>query len=124
MNKLAAAMVVMGVLAASAPAIGAENYPPDNSGKNVRDRQDATLTPGDQSNAKSDVAITQAIRKAVVADKGLSVNARNVKIITTKGVVTLRGPVGSAEEKETIAAKAQQVAGVKRVDNQLEIASR
>ncbi len=45
MNKLAAAMVVMGVLAASAPAIGAENYPPDNSGKNVRDRQDATLTP-------------------------------------------------------------------------------
>ncbi len=124
MNKLAAAMVVVGVLAASAPAIGAENYPPDNSGKNVRDRQDATLTPGDQSNAKSDVAITQAIRKAVVADKGLSVNARNVKIITAKGVVTLRGPVGSAEEKETIGAKAQQVAGVKRVDNQLEIASR
>jgi hyperosmotically inducible periplasmic protein len=124
MNKLAAAMVMAGVLAASAPAIGAENYPADNSGKNVRDRQDATLTPGDQSNAKSDVAITQAIRKAVVADKGLSVNARNVKVITKRGVVTLRGPVESAAEKETIGAKAQQVAGVKRVDNQLEIASR
>jgi osmotically-inducible protein OsmY len=124
MNKLAAAMVVGSVLAASAPAIGAEKYPADNSGKNVRDRQDVTVTPGDQSNAKSDVAITQAIRKAVVADKALSVNARNVKIITTNGMVTLRGPVGSAAEKDTIGAKAQQVAGVKRVDNQLEIASR
>lgn len=124
MNKLTAAMMVLGVLTASAPATGAENYPADNSGKNTRDRQDTTLTPGDQSKDKSDVAITQAIRKAVVADKGLSVNARNVKIITKRGVVTLRGPVQSVAEKEAIGAKAQQAAGVKRVDNQLEIASR
>ena len=58
-----------------------------------------------------------------MADKSLSTNAHNVKIITTDGVVTLRGPVKSAAEKATIAAKAQQVAGVSRVDNQLEIAS-
>jgi peptidoglycan hydrolase-like protein with peptidoglycan-binding domain len=96
----------------------------DNSGKNVRDRQNSTMTPGDQSNAKSDMAITQAIRKAVVADKGLSTNAHNVKIITKNGVVTLRGPVKTAEEKNTIAAKAEGAAGVKSVDNQLEIASR
>jgi osmotically-inducible protein OsmY len=32
--------------------------------------------------------------------------------------------VSSPEEKETIAAKAKQVAGVKSVDNKLEIASR
>ena len=54
----------------------------------------------------------------------MSVNAHNVKIITKNGVVTLRGPVKSPEEKDTIAAKAKQVAGVKNVDNQLEIASR
>lgn len=124
MKKLAAAMVVLGVLSASAPAIGAENLPADNSGKNVRDRQDATVTPGDQSNAKADMAITQAIRKAVMADKGLSTNAHNVKIITKSGMVTLRGPVKSATEKDTIGTKAQQAAGVKSVDNQLEIASR
>jgi len=82
------------------------------------------MTPGDQSNTKSDVAITQAIRKAIVADKGLSANAHNVKIITTNGVVTLRGPVKSAAEKTTIGAKAEQVARVKSVDNQLEIARR
>ena len=93
----------------------------DNSGKNVRDRDDRALTPGDQGGSESDRTITQQIRKAVVADDGLSMNAKNVKIITIDGVVTLRGPVQSAEEKAKIASVSAQAAGVKRVDNQLEI---
>ncbi len=124
MKKFAAGVVMVAALVAWAPATWAADPSADNSGKNVRDRQNSTMTPGDQSNAKSDMAITQAIRKAVVSDKGLSTNAHNVKIITKNGVVTLRGPVKSAEEKSTIAAKAQGAAGVKSVDNQLEIASR
>ncbi|HMH55113.1 MAG TPA: BON domain-containing protein [Gemmatimonadales bacterium] len=124
MKKVAAALVVALAVAAWVPASRAADYPADNSGKNVRDRQDNARTPGDQSNSKSDIAITQEVRKAVVADKALSTNAHNVKIITKNGVVTLRGPVKSPEEKDTIAAKAKQVAGVKNVDNQLEIASR
>ena len=122
--RIVAAALVAVALTACGPASRAADYPADNSGKNVRDRQDSSRTPGDQSNNKSDLAITQAIRKAVVADKALSTNAHNVKIITANGVVTLRGPVSSPEEKETIAAKAKQVAGVKSVDNKLEIASR
>lgn len=121
--KTLVALGMVGVLTAWAPTIYAQQYPADNSGKNVRDRKDAAPTPGDQSNAKSDVAITQEIRKAVVADKNLSTNAHNVKIITANGVVTLRGPVKSAAEKDTIGAKAKQAAGVTRVDNQLEIAT-
>ena len=124
MKKVAAALVVALAVAAWVPASRAADYPADNSGKNVRDRQDNARTPGDQSNSKSDMAITQEVRKAVVADKALSTNAHNVKIITKNGVVTLRGPVKSPEERDTIAAKAKQVAGVKNVDNQLEIASR
>ena len=124
MKKVAAALVVALAVAAWVPASRAADYPADNSGKNVRDRQDNARTPGDQSNSKSDIAITQEVRKAVVADKALSTNAHNVKIITKNGVVTLRGPVKSPEEKDTIATKAKQVAGVKNVDNQLEIASR
>jgi hyperosmotically inducible periplasmic protein len=124
MKKLAAAIMIGAALTAWAPTTRAADPPADNSGKNVRDRQGSTMTSGDQSNAKSDVAITQAIRKAVMADKGLSTNAHNVKIITTNGVVTLRGPVKSAAEKTTIGAKAEQAVGVKSVDNQLEIASR
>jgi hyperosmotically inducible protein len=123
MKKLAAAMVFVGGLAVSVASAHAQGYPVDNSGKNVRDRKDAAVTSGDQSNTQSDLNITQEIRKAVMADKELSTNAQNVKIITANGVVTLRGPVKSAEEKANIGAKAKHAAGVTRVDNQLEIAS-
>ena len=93
----------------------------DNSGLNVRDRDDATKTSGDQSESEADRTITQNVRQAVVADDSVSTNGKNVKIITVDGTVTLRGPVKSEKEKTNI-AKAQQIAGVKRVDNQLEIA--
>ena len=96
---------------------------PDNSGRNVRDRDDQNKTTGDQSENDADRTITQNIRRAVTADDSLSTNAKNVKIITNNGTVTLRGPVKSEKEKAEIEAKAKQVAGVKSVDNQLEVAS-
>ena len=95
----------------------------DNTGRNVRDRNEGMKTPGDQSENEADRTITQNIRKAITADDSLSTNAKNVKIITNDGTVTLRGPVKSVKEKADIEAKAKQVAGVKSVDNQLEIAS-
>jgi hyperosmotically inducible periplasmic protein len=95
----------------------------DNSGRNVRDRNDATKTSGDQSESEADRTISQNIRQAVTADDSISTNGKNVKIITVDGTVTLRGPVKSENEKTNIGAKAQQIAGVKRVDNQLEIAN-
>jgi hyperosmotically inducible periplasmic protein len=91
---------------------------PDNSGTNVRDRDDQTKTAGDQSESEADRTISQNIRQSLTADNG-----KNVKVITVDGKVTLRGPVKSDQEKAAIAAKAQQVAGVKNVDNQLEIAT-
>ena len=94
---------------------------PDNSGRNVRDRNDATKTAGDQSESEADRTISQNIRQAIVADDSVSTNGKNVKIITVDGMVTLRGPVKTEQEKTNIGAKAQQIAGVKRVDNQLEI---
>jgi len=96
---------------------------PDNSGTNVRDRNDQTKTAGDQSESEADRTISQNIRQALTADDSLSTNGKNAKIITIDGKVTLRGPVKSDQEKAAIAAKAQQVAGVKNVDNQLEIAT-
>ena len=95
----------------------------DNSGTNVRDRNDATKTSGDQSESEGDRTISQNIRQAITADDSLSTNGKNVKIITVDGVVTLRGPVKSETEKTNIVAKAQQIAGVKSVENQLEIAN-
>jgi osmotically-inducible protein OsmY len=97
---------------------------PDNTGRNVRDRGGDTVTPGDQSNDKVDLHLTQQIRKEIMADKSLSTNAKNVKIITANGVVTLRGPVNTPQEKATIEAKAQSIAGANNVDSQLEIVRR
>lgn len=96
----------------------------DNTARNTRDRGGRTLTPADQGGNESDVTLTQEIRKAVVATDGLSLNAQNVKIITVKGRVTLRGPVRTAEEKVMIAAIATRVAGAANVDDQLEVAAR
>ena len=56
-------------------------------------------------------------------DDTLSMTAKNVKIITANSVVTLRGPVKSDQEKASVVAIAQHVDGVKRVENQLEIAA-
>ncbi len=93
--------------------------PADNSGRNVRDRSGKTMTPGDQSNSSGDIKITAAIRRAVMKDNSLSMTAKNVKIITAHGVVTLRGPVKSAAEKSTIEKLAQANAGGAKVMDQL-----
>ena len=95
----------------------------DNSKKNERDRNGQTTTAGDQSNSPEDLKVTQAIRQAVVKDSGLTMTAKNVKIITIGGVVTLRGPVNSAEEKAKIEQLAKASAGSVKVDNQLEVKS-
>jgi hyperosmotically inducible periplasmic protein len=91
---------------------------PDNSQQN----QNHTKTADSQPNTAADRATTAKVRKAIVEDKGLSTYAHNVKIITMNGQVTLKGPVKSEEEKQTIASKAAEVAGSPdKVNNQLSI---
>lgn len=107
-----------------APAVMASSDKPvdaDNTGRNVRDRESRLPTPTDQGGSEADRDITAHIRKQIVANDALSTNAHNVKIITTDGIVTLRGPVKTVQEKAAVAAAAQRAPGVKRVDNQLEI---
>ena len=98
--------------------------PADNTARNERDSHGDTKTSGDQAENATDLGITQQIRQQVVKADDLSVNAKNVKIITVDGVVTLRGPVETAREKTEIESTAKNVDGVKRIDNQLEIASK
>ncbi len=93
----------------------------EDTGVNVRDRGAATVTPDDQGGKPGDREITAAIRRAIVKDDSLSLNAHNVKIIARDGIVTLRGPVENEAERTTIGRLAEKTAGVKRVDNQLEI---
>ena len=94
---------------------------PDNTRSNRRDRNGASVTPMDQGTSTEDRRITQQIRQAIVKNSSLSFNAKNVKVITLNGKVTLRGPVNSDEERSTIDAAAKKIAGETQVENQLEI---
>jgi len=99
----------------------ASQYAPDNTGRNLRDVKGGPLTPENQSGNPEDQKLTQQVRQAIVKDDAISVNGKNIKIITVAGKVTLRGPVASNAERENIDAMAKQIAGVGNVDNQLEV---
>jgi len=94
----------------------------DNTAKNARDKMGETLTPVDQSSKPADIKITADTRSAIVKNSHLSMDAKNVKIITIDGVVTLRGPVNSDKEKALIAKYAMD-AGASKVTNELEVKS-
>jgi len=94
---------------------------PDNTGMNKRDASGTTKTPMDQGNSRGDIDVTAEIRKSIMADKNMGINAQNVKIITEKGSVTLRGVVDSMAEKDAIGAYAKATNGAMSVDNQIEV---
>jgi len=97
------------------------DYAADNTRVNARDRNGSTLTPMDQGSSEADRKLTQQIRQAVVGDKSLSFTAKNVKIITINGKVTLRGSVKNDDERTKIAAAAKRIAGDAQVENYLEV---
>ena len=115
------ALSLLCISAFTLSAIAQDTPAADNTKKNQRDRSGETKTSGDQSNSSEDVKITAAIRRAVVRDHSLSMTAKNVKIITANGMVTLRGPVKSDTEKAKIVELAQSAAGNAKIDNQLEV---
>jgi hyperosmotically inducible periplasmic protein len=109
---------------AAQTASPADHPPADNTKMNERDRNPNEPTADRQKDNRSDREITQQVRKAIVKDKSLSTYAHNVKVITQNGMVTLKGPVRSEEEKKAIEAKAAEVAGQDKVTNQLDVKSK
>jgi len=114
-----AALAIGPLLAFS--AFAEDHKDADNTKKNERDKSSETRTPVDQSNAPEDLEITKNIRHAVVQDKSLTMTAKNVKIITAGGQVTLRGPVKTAEEKKKIEDFAMAAAGKDKVTSEIEV---
>jgi hyperosmotically inducible protein len=121
-RRVGAALAATLFLSCALGARSAEQQPPDNSKVNARERKTGQPTAESQQNNKTDLQITQDIRKAIVADDALSTYAHNVKVITQRGKVTLKGPVRTLEEKKTVASKAAEVAGAANVRNQLTVA--
>jgi len=114
--------LAFGVSLMAAPVVRQQD-PQQPAPDNTKTNKDQTLPTADQQKMNpSDRAITQKIRKSIHGDKNLSTYAHNIKIITQDGKVTLRGPVRSEDEKNSLQAKAVAVAGQENVINQLEVA--
>lgn len=95
--------------------------PGDNTKVNKRDRNKSEPTADQQKMNKSDREITRDIRRAIVQDKSLSTYAHNIKVITQNGMVTVKGPVRSEEDKTAIQAKAAEVAGANNVKSEISV---
>lgn len=106
----------------STNSLAQTQIPADNTKINKRDRSPDQVTADQQGGNKQDRELTQKIRQAVYNDKSLSTNAHNVKIITVNGVVTLKGPVKSEQEKKVVEELAAQIAGKGNIKSEIGIA--
>lgn len=103
----------------AAPAQPAVNA--DNTARNTGDAKKDVPTADQQPNNEGDRKLLQAIRKGVIDEKPLSMDAKNCKIIVANGMVTLRGPVDSDAEKKSITDIATRLAGNGKVKDELEV---
>jgi osmotically-inducible protein OsmY len=108
-------------LSLAAMAADDEQTKADNTATNERDRSGETQTSGDQSNNSADLKLTQAIRQALMKDGDLSTTAKNIKVITGNGQVTLRGPVKNVQEKARVDQLAKSAAGGAPIVDQLDV---
>jgi hyperosmotically inducible protein len=96
---------------------------PDNTAENKRDQNPDEATADQQKMNVADRDITARIRRSIMADKSLSTYAHNVKIISQDGIVTLKGPVRSDDEVQSIVSKATDVTGnADKIINQMSVA--
>jgi hyperosmotically inducible protein len=96
---------------------------PDNTAVNKRDQDPGEATADQQKMTAADRDLTAKIRRSIMADKSLSRYARNVKIISQDGTVTLKGPVRSDDEVKSIISMAVEATGsTDKVINQMSVA--
>jgi hyperosmotically inducible periplasmic protein len=69
-----------------------------------------------------DAALTASVNAALVADKPS--NFTRIDVDTTNGIVALNGTVETAEQRARAEQLARRVDGVKRVQNNLQVAAR
>lgn len=94
-----------------------------SSSTSPSDKEMASKVPtaSDQPTNEADTKVAQDVRQALTSDSSLSTAAQNVTIVASNGTVTLRGSVKDSSEKQKVADKAMQVAGVTNIDNQLTV---
>jgi hyperosmotically inducible periplasmic protein len=120
--------LVLGVLMGAAWVIpvdaqsAASQPKADNTAVNKRDRNANSSTADTQNISGPDLDVIAKIRRMVMAEKDFSTYAHNVKIMSKDGTVTLKGPVRTEAEVQSILSKAAEVTGSKdKVVNEMTV---
>lgn len=98
-----------------------ENYPPDNTAINKRDKSVVEMTAQDQSNAPADIELLRKIRMDLNQDRYLSTYAKNIKIIVSHDSIVLKGPVNTQTEITKILKMAALSAPHHKILNDLQV---
>lgn len=104
-------------------SIGGDVDAPDNTAQNEKEMTEDSLDPTDQGNSESDTQMTKNIRSGIM-DSEMSFNAKNIKIITLNGNVTLKGVVESTEEHAAVLKIANSHANESRITDELKVNSK
>jgi ketosteroid isomerase-like protein len=78
----------------------------------------------DRAETEADLALLKQIRQSLHENAELSDAAQRIRIIVDNGAVTLRGEVGTEEDKEGIGTQVRRVEGVQELHNRLRVAGR
>jgi hyperosmotically inducible protein len=122
MRRIATLCACLVSLSSGSIALAADPPKADNTAQNQGAADKNAVTAEKQGNKKNDVKQLAAVRKAIEADKDLSMDAKNIKVLYSKGCVTLKGPVDSDTEKSRVEEIAKSCAGVTSVTNMVTVA--
>lgn len=120
-RKMWVPVLAAALLSSGAGLTWAQNA--DNTRVNERDRLPGEVTADEQSQSSGDLELTRKIRRAILDNTNLSSYAHNVKVIVSNGMVILKGPVDTIEEKATVEGIAAGIAGEANVQSQIDINS-
>jgi len=96
---------------------------PPTEGASMPSSERVTKSMEDKAATEADRTLNQRVRQALSGDMTFATIIQKIHLDTANGEVTLHGSVVTDKQKADIAAKVQQVAGVKKVENQLQTAS-
>jgi osmotically-inducible protein OsmY len=103
----------------------ADTAPPQEAEPAAAQKQ-VSRTPQDQYGrsdpSNADAELSRHIREAMMEDDRIAASAPGVEIGVNDGEVTLRGTVQDQKQRAAIVGSAQQIAGLTKVINLLELA--
>jgi len=77
--------------------------------------------PAAQGTMSTDSDLTSKVRQGLMDDTVVGTSAHKIRVSTRNGMVTLRGKVDSAREKDAAVAKAKQIAGDSNVTDEITV---